>query len=194
MPRVHPSVVPLSDADVDVAGGLWIARRVEMGLSADSARRAVDENRFREAVLRDYVTVLLAVVDGRVVGYVWMTSHPVTAQLDVPSLGIEDLYVVPEFRDLGVGKTLLTAAVTCAHKRGIEHVSSAVPTSAKQTHRALARLGFAATVTRRVAQTSGLMRRLRGPESRTAGVDQLLLQRRRRAQVNRQADVAVLAT
>ncbi|MDO5629063.1 MAG: GNAT family N-acetyltransferase [Mobilicoccus sp.] len=193
MPRVHPSVVPMSDADVDDVAVLWIARRVEMGYAADSARRAVEESRFREAVLRDYVTVLLAVVDGQVVGYVWLTSHPMTAQLDVPSLGIEDTYVVPEFRDMGVGKTLLTAAATSAHKRGIEHVSSAVPTSAKDTHRALARLGFAATVTRRVAQTHALMRRLRGPESRAGGVDQLLLQRRRRAQRQRD-DIALAAT
>lgn len=189
MPRVHPSVVPLSEDDLEVAAALWVARRTEAGHAGEGARRAVDEGRFREAIRRDYVTVLLAVLDGRVVGYVWLTSHPMSAQFDVPALAIEDMYVVPEARRQGVGRALLTATATCANKRGIDHVAAAAPAAAKDTHRSLARLGFAATVTRRVAQTHLLLRRVRGPEPRLAGVDQLLLQRRRRAQRTREAEI-----
>jgi len=172
--------------DLEVLAEMWVERRGEGGHSRESARRAVDAGRFAEAVTRDYVTMLAAVLDGRVVGYVWASSLPLTAQLDVPSLGIEDLYVLPEARGQGVGRCLLTAVAGLAQKRGVDHVGCALPTQAKDANRTLARLGFAAVVTRRVAQTSTLLRRLRGPEVRPGHVDQLLVQRRRRAQQRRE--------
>lgn len=172
--------------DLEVLAEMWVERRGEGGHSRESARRAVDEGRFAEAVTRDYVTMLAAVLDGRVVGYVWASSLPLTAQLDVPSLGIEDLYVLPEARGQGVGRCLLTAVAGLAQKRGVDHVGCALPTQAKDANRTLARLGFAAVVTRRVAPTSTLLRRLRGPEVRPGHVDQLLVQRRRRAQQRRE--------
>lgn len=172
---------------------MWIARRGEEGHSTEAARRAVEEGRFAEALTRDYVTLLTAVLDGRVVGYVWLTTSPLSAHLDVPSLGIEDVYVVPEARGQGVARCLLTAVAGLAQKRGVDHVGCALPTQAKDAHRTLARLGFAAVVTRRMAQTSTLLRRLRGPEARPANVDQLLLQRRRRAQQRRQAPAEPVA-
>ncbi|WP_176489778.1 GNAT family N-acetyltransferase [Mobilicoccus massiliensis] len=181
MARLQPSVVPMSHDDLAPLAALWVERRGEEGHSRDAARRAVDEGRFAEAVGRDYVTVLTAVLDGALVGYVWLSALPMTAHVDVPSIGIEDVYVVPEARGQGVGRCLLTAVATHAHKRGVDHLGCAVPTQAKDANRTLARLGFAATVTRRMAQTTTLMRRLRGSEPR-ANLDQLLLQRRRRAQ------------
>ena len=179
--------------DVELLAEMWIARRGEDGHSTDAARRAVEEGRFAQAVTREDVTLLTAVLDGRVVGYVWITALPMTAHLDVPSLGVEDLYVVPEVRGQGVGRALLTAVAGLAQKRGVDHIGCALPAQAKDAHRTLARLGFAAVVTRRVAQTTTLLRRLRGPEARPGNVDQLLLQRRRRAQQRRQAPVEPVA-
>lgn len=185
MRRVQPSIVPMSADDLDLVADMWVERRAEASGARESARRAVHEGRFRQAVTRDYVTMLLAVVEGRVAGYAWLSSEPMNAQIDIPSLGIDDLYVTPEWRGLGVGRALIAAAVTCAHKRGVDHVACDLPIQSKDANRAMARLGFAGVLTRRVGQTSTLMRRLRGPESRGANIDQLLLQRRRRAMRSR---------
>ncbi|GMA39448.1 hypothetical protein GCM10025883_14930 [Mobilicoccus caccae] len=182
----------MSHDDIGHVAELWVERRAEFVHSRDGARRAVDEGRFAEAISREYATVLMAVVDGEIAGYAWVSAQPMSAHLDVSCLNIEDVYVVPAVRGQGVGRMLLTAVATYAHKRGVDHVGCSLLTQAKDANRSMARLGFAAVVTRRVAQTGSLMRRLRGPEPR-GGVDQLLLQRRRRAQQSRAAAVEVLA-
>lgn len=193
MVRLQPSVVPMSADDVCTVGQMWVQRRTEIGPSAESARRAVEEGRFAEAVGREHTVVLMAVLDGAPAGYVWLSLQPMAAQFDLPTLAIEDLYVLTEVRGQGVARALLTSTAAYAQKRGVDHIGCALPTQAKDSHRSLARLGFAAVVTRRVAQTGPLLRRLRGSESRSGGVDQLLLQRRRRAQRSRIETEALVA-
>lgn len=182
MARVLPSVVMLDvhDAQVfDEFTHVWVRRRVEAGLSADGARRAVCEGRLAEILQRSHVGVLLAYREGRIAGYAWTSHQPLSAALDSPSLSIDDLFVLHEARGSGIGRALLAASASAAQRQGVEQVSCSVPTQARDTNRALARLGFAATFTRRVAPTNGLLRRLRW-QDQPGAVDQVLLQRRRR--------------
>lgn len=177
-----PSVVPLRPEDPDAFAHfteIWVSRRVDSGLSAQGARRAVSDGRLAEMVFRDHVSVLLAYHCGRHVGYAWTSRQVLSAHLDAPSLSIDDLFVVPDSRDVGIGRALLAAAASEAQRDGVEQITCSVPSQARDSNRALARLGFAATYTRRVAPVSGLLRRLRGPQQHGTA-DQALIQRRRR--------------
>ncbi|WP_168581599.1 GNAT family N-acetyltransferase [Gephyromycinifex aptenodytis] len=182
MARGLPSVVPLEPEDPEAFSHfaqIWVSRRVASGLSAEGARRAVADGRLAEVAFRDHVIVLLAYHNGEYAGYAWTTKQPWSANLDAPSMSIDDLFVLPEYRGNGVGRSLLAAAASTAQRGGVEQITCSVPSQARDANRALARLGFAAAYTRRVAPTNGLLRRLRGPEQHGT-IDQVLIQRRRR--------------
>lgn len=182
MARGMATVVPLRPEDPDAFAHfaeIWVSRRVDSGLSAEGARRAVSDGRLAEMVFRDHVSVLLAYHCGRHVGYAWTSRQVLSAHLDAPSLSIDDLFVLPESRGVGIGRALLTASASEAQREGVEQITCSVPSQARDSNRALARLGFAATYTRRVSPASGLLRRLRGSEQHGT-VDLALIQRRRR--------------
>lgn len=181
MPRVQPTVVVMGHDDVPQVARLWSARRDEAGTATESAQRALSDGRLHDVLTRDYTCVFLAVVDGEVVGYAWTTICPLTAHLDAPSISIDDAYVVPDRRAQGIGRALLAAVAGYAQSHDLDHVACGLPAQARDANRTLARLGFVPLVTRRVTQTSALVRRIHGDDPRLR-VDQLLLQRRRRAQ------------
>jgi hypothetical protein len=72
---------------------------------------------------------------------------------------------------------LLLLATSIAERHGAEQMLAGAPPSARETHRFLARLGFAPLVVRRVVATSALRRRLAG-ENQRRGLDDLLSRRR----------------
>lgn len=182
MVRGLPSVVPLRPEDPDTFthfAEIWVSRRLDAGLSAQEARRSVSDGRLAKMVFRDHVHVLLAYHCGRPVGYAWTSRQMLSAHLDAPSLSIDDLFVLPESRYAGIGRALLAAAASEAQRDGVEQITCSVPSQARDSNRALARLGFAAAYTRRVAPASGLLRRLRGPQQHGTA-DRALIARRRR--------------
>lgn len=179
MARRQVSVTMFSDELFDELAEVWVARRAEIGLSAAQARRAIADGRLLRTLRRQDVDVFLAVDDAVVVGYAWVTGQSLSTLLDTPSVSVEELYVVPEHRAHGVAKALLTACAAHARRVGAEQVVCAVPTRAREANRTLARLGFAPSITRRVAPTALLLRRLRGGEAPQA--EATVLHRRRRA-------------
>ncbi|GAB94400.1 GNAT superfamily N-acetyltransferase [Kineosphaera limosa] len=184
-PAAQVTVAPLSDDLFEVFGQLWVERRHDAGLSREAAQRAVGEGRLARAAQREGVVVFVALSQGEAVGYAWVYDHPTSILLDTPSLAIEELYVLPSHRRRGVARSLLLAVGAKAQKTGAEHIMTSVPTHAKDANRTFARLGFAPAVTRRIAPTSLVMRRLRGGE--VSPMENLMLNRRRslRARVRR---------
>jgi GNAT superfamily N-acetyltransferase len=66
---------------------------------------------------RPRVESYLAIIDGNAVGYTFIFETYSTF-LALPTLYLEDLFVLPEYRSQKVGSTLFRAMVQEAHKRG----------------------------------------------------------------------------
>lgn len=182
------SVTPLTDGLCEAFAHLWIERRHDAGLSREAAQRAVLEGRLERAAHREGVTVFLAVAAGEAVGYAWVYDQATSIMLDTPSLAVEELFVLPAYRRRGVARSLLLAVGARAQRCGAEHVTTSVPTHAREANRTFARLGFAPAVTRRIAPTSLLMRRLRGGDA--SPMENLMLHRRRSLRARLQRDAA----
>lgn len=192
-PTAHVTVEPLSADGLDSFADVWIERREESGLSREAAQRAAANGRLARAVQRDGVVVFVATVEGLPVGYAWVYDQATSILLDAPSMAIEEIFVRPEWRRRGVARSLLLSVGSHAQRLGAEHITSSVPTHARDANRTFARLGFAPQTTRRVAPTSLLMRRLRGGQS--SPLENLMLNRRRslRARIRRE-DAALTST
>jgi GNAT superfamily N-acetyltransferase len=68
----------------------------------------LDEARLREHLFgtRPYIEVLIGELEGRSVGYA-LYFHTYSTFLTKPGIWLEDLFVTPEHRGLGVGRALL---------------------------------------------------------------------------------------
>lgn len=150
-PTAHVTVEPLSADGLDSFADVWIERREESGLSREAAQRAAADGRLARAVQRDGVVVFVATVEGLPVGYAWVYDQATSILLDAPSMAIEEIFVRPEWRRRGVARSLLLSVGSHAQRLGAEHITSSVPTHARDANRTFARLGFAPQTTRRVA-------------------------------------------
>jgi len=74
---------------------------------------------------RPYAEVILAVEDGQAVGFA-LFFHNFSTFLGRPGIYLEDLFVLPEKRGLGVGRTLLAHLAALAVERGCGRLEWAV--------------------------------------------------------------------
>jgi GNAT superfamily N-acetyltransferase len=159
---------------------LWITHRIEGGTTPEAAQRLALDGTLRTALQRNGICAFIAFVDSRPAGYVVLADSTRSLLVDSPCVSIDMLYVHPDFRRQGVGRSLLTAASRYADRQGCEHLASAVPAGDRDANRFFARLGFAPETVRRVASATTLQRKLAG-ETRSGPqrVTLELLQRRR---------------
>lgn len=174
MKRRTVDVVPV-DGDLSDLMGLWLAAKVDGGTSKQAAARVISDGRLPVALQRPGVQAFLARVDREPVGYVIASDNPFGVS-PMTEISVEQLWVAPDARRLGVAKVLLTAVLAAAERAGCEHVVSNVPTSSRDANRFFARLGFTSMVVRRVVPTSHLRSKL-APETSKSGHE--LLRRRR---------------
>ena len=157
---------------------LWMASRVEHGVSPEVAARAASEGKVRSALQREDVRAFLAVADGgQPVGFIVVTHSPFSGLTESPSVAIDQIYVAPGARRHGVARHLLAAVTTYAEKRGCEQIGCNVPSQHRDANRFFARLGFSSQVVRRVTSTSALRRRIGVDEPRIS-LEQILHKRR----------------
>jgi GNAT superfamily N-acetyltransferase len=114
----------------------------------------------------DTHAVLVADLDGDVVGMAVLSEAPLTALVDVPTLRVDYGVVARRARRQGVGRALVAAAVARAEERGMDQIAVTVVPSDRETNRFYARLGFAPVVVRRSTPVAALRRRLAGAEHR----------------------------
>lgn len=143
-----------------------------------SASRAESETRVAVALASGDVRAFLAVVDERPIGYIVLTSRPLSFLTDSTCVSIEQIFVVPEARRSGAARALVSAAAMYADRLGAEQVASSVPSHVREANRFFARLGFSSYVLRRVTTTAALHRRLATGEEPHPALDQLLQRRR----------------
>jgi len=145
-----------------------------------------------ESVARDPDScALVAVVDDEVAGMAVLTAAAYAPLFEQRAVHAHYLHVRAGFRRRGVGKALLTAAVSFADDVGAEHVIASVLPQMRDTQRFYARLGFGPVVVRRSVSVSALRRRLTGAPAPTSAkhlVAQRRSLRRLRATMARVAD------
>ena len=96
--------------------------------------------------------------------------------------------VFAQYRRRGVGRTLMEAAVAFAEENGVLHVTTAVPATARDANRFMARIALAPAATFRIAPTSVVRSRLTpsAPAGHARSAPRVLVarrnQRRARAQ------------
>jgi GNAT superfamily N-acetyltransferase len=156
---------------------IWDTRRAELAEASPARRKGGGDS------------VVAALARGDVVGYLaYHEDVPVGATLVVPrtvnpltgalSVTVEQLYVAPAYRRLGVARQLLLAVASSAEAQEAGHVVSMVPGHLREANRFFARLGFTATVVRRVSTTAALRRRLTTEGGRLPALNGVLQRRR----------------
>lgn len=175
MARRTVEVLPVGPDEVGELTGLWLASRVDSGISQEVASRAAADGRLATAIERGDVEAHLARIDGVACGFVVTSENPF-GLCATPELAIELLYVESSARRHGVAKTLLATVLGHAERTGCEVVVSNVPSQSREANRFFARLGFGAVLVRRVSTTAQLRRKL-SPEVGEGGLE--VLRRRR---------------
>jgi N-acetylglutamate synthase-like GNAT family acetyltransferase len=102
--------------------------------------------------------VLLAEIDGAVVGMVAMGSRSVGPSFGVTALEVTEVHVRAGFEHCGVGAVLVAAATSEAERLGCDHLLLTMPSSGRQVG-LVSRLGLAKDG-RRLAPVATLRRRL----------------------------------
>jgi GNAT superfamily N-acetyltransferase len=157
---------------------LWMASRVEAGISPEVAARAASEGRIAAALHRDEVRAYVALSDQRAVGFAVACTTPFSALTEAPCVTIDQLYVAPEARRHGVARHLMSAVTLYADSRGCDQIGCNVPSQHRDANRFFARLGFSSQVVRRITTVAALRRRLGTDEPRSTSLEQLLHRRR----------------
>jgi GNAT superfamily N-acetyltransferase len=104
--------------------------------------------------------LVVAECDGAPVGAVFLratTMSPINLEPVVQTLSP---HVLPSARRKGVGRALMEEAVTFADELGVGHVMTAASSTSRDGNRFLARVGFGAHATLRVAATPMLRGKL----------------------------------
>ncbi|HEV2890177.1 MAG TPA: GNAT family N-acetyltransferase [Frankiaceae bacterium] len=155
-------------ADVPALVELWQQLREEgpRRRAAEPAEAAA--GRIALVVQSEVARVLVAELDGEIVGMAQVSRTPPGLLSESTSITLAAMHVSDRHRRRGVGKALLTAAVAYAEEQGVEDVVVSVYPQHREANRFYARLGFAPVVVRRVASVASLRRRLGSPEGRAA--------------------------
>ena len=156
--------VQVRDAVEDDAAGLatlWEDVLVRPGAegvglpSVTQAQQAIA--RFAES---KETRVLVAVVDGRVVGGIFLRVSLLSPLHADRALHMSHLQVDRGFLRHGVGRALLEAGVTWAEQLGVETVLAGAPAADRDTNRFLARLGLAQVAVLRFGSVTALRSKL----------------------------------
>ncbi len=106
--------------------------------------------------------VIVAEIDGTVVGLAVLSRMPLTPISDADTVQISFMHVKDDRRRRGVGRAIVSAAAEFASDVGSDYVSVGVFPAARESNRFFARLGFSPLVMRRAIATTALKRRLAG--------------------------------
>ncbi|WP_194164996.1 GNAT family N-acetyltransferase [Pseudactinotalea sp. HY158] len=127
--------------------------------------------------------LVVAESDDRIMGITFCQIVDTSVFADLRFLQIEAVFVHPEFRRRGVGRMLMTEVAHLAVEVEAERIVTIVLTGARSEQRFLAGLGFGPAGSRRIVDTTALLRRLEVPvshrERRVRGFDDLIARRRR---------------
>ncbi len=112
--RVRPASPKDAPVLFELVCALAAYERLEHQVNGSAA--ALAEHLTASAEARPLVEALLAEIDGKAVGFALFFTNYSTF-LTKPGIYLEDLFVLPEYRQQGIGKTLLTHLAKLAQSR-----------------------------------------------------------------------------
>lgn len=139
MPAEQRTIRTAVGSDAAIVGALLFDFNVEFDTPTPSA--AEFGTRFASLLERDDALVLLAEDSGQATGFAFLTLRP-SPYYDGPLAQLEELYVVGELRDQGIGTRLLTTAVEQLSARGVGEIHINVDEIDHDTRRFYERHGF----------------------------------------------------
>jgi ribosomal protein S18 acetylase RimI-like enzyme len=141
----------LSDAPAIGALGLRLALQ-HQGYDAQrffvfGAKEETFTDFFVEQLQRDDVAILVAEVEGEIVGFVFNRLEPASlVELCDTSGWIHDIFLDESARGHGLGKALLDAAIQALHELGAPIIKLAVSPKNETARRLFEKVGFRATM------------------------------------------------
>jgi GNAT superfamily N-acetyltransferase len=154
-PGLSPRIARLEDASA--LAELWsdVIRRVDRSdqvADLELVIKAAAESPEQRFIVVEH--------DGQVAGSVFLRMTTVSPLNLEPCVQSIQPRVFPQYRRRGVGRMLMEAAVAFAEENGILHVTTAVPATARDANRFMARIALAPAATLRIAPTSVVRSRL----------------------------------
>ena len=131
--------------------------------------------------------------DGHVAGSVFLRLTTVSPLNLEPCVQSIQPRVFDQYRRRGVGRTLMEAAVTFAEENGVLHVTTAVPATARDANRFMARIALAPAATFRIAPTSAVRSRLTpsAPAGHARSAPRVLVARRNQRRARAKSEVSL---
>lgn len=187
-PRLTPRIARREDAPE--LAELWsdVLRRVDR-----SEQLADLEVVIKGAAASPEQRFIVVEYDGHVAGSVFLrlcTVSPINLEPCVQSIQPR---VFDQYRRRGVGRTLMEAAVAFAEENGVLHVTTAVPATARDANRFMARIALAPAATFRIAPTSAVRSRLTpsAPAGHARSAPRVLVARRHQRRARAQSEVSL---
>jgi GNAT superfamily N-acetyltransferase len=166
------SVRLATDDDLPVLVDLWTELRDVSPRRPRTAHTPESpEQRLRTVIADPACRVVVAVVDEEPVGMAVLSRTWVSPLLDAMAVQVSLLVVSASHRKHGVGRALVTAAVSYGEEIEADEVVVSVLPSLREANRFYAQLGFSPQVMRRTAPVAGLRRRLGTPQERRSHTD-----------------------
>lgn len=131
-------------ADAETVAALWVALAAEQTQYGSHVLPTANRRPIRERVARQAATdrLLVARADDEVVGFVTFDVSDGSYATSVRRGVVENLYVVPEYRDQGVGSRLLSRAEDLLADRDVDVLSLEVMARNEDARRFYRRQGF----------------------------------------------------
>ena len=181
MTRPAVSVRQAAEADLPTLLALWFPLRA---VRRDGAARrgyknrspavvASAEDRMREALTSPRCRIVVAEAEAEagivgIVGMAILSDASSGGLMEMPAIQITHLVVAEGQRRRGVGRALVSAAVSWAEEVGADEIVASVLPSLREANRFYARLGFAPLVMRRVVPVATLRRHFALSDPRVA--------------------------
>ena len=115
--------------------------------------------------------LLVGMLDGQVAGAVHLTRSSLSPVHAEPTVMVNHLQVLEEFRRHGVGHALLEAAVSWAEEKDTGYIFAAASANSRDANRFMARLGLGQVAVVRAAPVAALRAKLPVEPPVAAGVD-----------------------
>ncbi|ELY43465.1 GNAT family N-acetyltransferase [Natronorubrum sulfidifaciens] len=140
----QPTIEHATHGDIDAVADCWV--RLARDQRAYGSVVCADDNRatMRETLAAYQVNdgLLVARVDGHLVGFASFTVEHGTLDLDVTRGHLSNIYVEPNYRGRGIGTALLEAVEDALADRGVEALALEVMADNEAARRFYARQGY----------------------------------------------------
>ncbi len=180
MSRQPVSMRQATNGDVPFLVELW----VEVLRRADRQEQVHDlELIVKEAAASAEQRLLIAEYDGEPAGAVLLRVTPMTPLNLEPTVQALAPHVTPSYRGKGIGSALMEAAVLWAEELGVNHLTTAAPSSSRSGNRFMARLSLGPQAVLRASTTPLVRAKLVALQPTSAWITERMAGRRHLGQV-----------